>query len=240
MAREIVLDTETTGIDPRSGHRVIELACIEVEDMLPTGAHLHCYVDPERDIDPDAERVHGISRTRLRGEPTFADARVVDRFIAFVGTAQLVAHNAAFDRGFLNMELERAGRPPYPESRWLCTLQLAQKRFPGMHNSLDSLCKRYRIDLSSREKHGALVDTRLLSLVYLELQGGKERALDFSAAAAATGDAALRVAYGPRPRPLAARSTPDERARHAAWVADTLKDKALWLKTPQFAATASA
>ena len=235
MAREIVLDTETTGIDPRSGHRVIELACIEVEDMLPTGEHLHVYIDPERDIDPAAEKVHGISRSRLRGEPKFADPRVVDRFIGFVGDARLVAHNAAFDRGFLNMELERAGRPAFPESRWLCTLQLAQQRFPGMHNSLDSLCKRYRIDLTAREKHGALVDTRLLSLVYLELQGGKERALDFSAAEAAAGASALRVSYGPRPRPLAPRSTPQERARHADWVAATLKEKAIWLRTPDFA-----
>ncbi len=234
MAREIVLDTETTGIDPRSGHRVIELACIEVEDMLPTGAHLHVYIDPERDIEPAAEKVHGISRAFLRGKPTFAHPDVVGRFTEFVRDARLVAHNAAFDRGFLNMELERAGRPPYPESRWLCTLQLAQQRFPGMHNSLDSLCKRYRIDLSAREKHGALVDTRLLSLVYLELQGGKERALEFAPVRSAPGNVAGRAAYGPRPRPLAPRSTAEERARHADWVAATLKDKALWLATPGF------
>ncbi len=230
MAREIVLDTETTGIDHRTGHRVIELACIEVEDMLPTGAHLHVYIDPERDIDPAAEKVHGIRRSRLRGEPKFADPRVVDRFTEFVRDAKLVAHNAAFDRGFLNMELERAGRPPYPESRWLCTLQLAQQRFPGMHNSLDSLCKRHRIDLTAREKHGALVDTKLLAMVYLELQGGKERGLDFTAGDDAA--AALRVGgYGPRPRPLAPRSSGAERERHAGWVMRVLKEKALWLTT---------
>ena len=141
-----------------------------------------------------------------------------------------MAHNAAFDRGFLNMELERCGRPPLPESRWTCTFQLAQKRFPGMYNSLDALCKRYRVDTSSRTVHGALIDTKLLALVYLELQGGKERGLDFSAGEDAA--AAIRVGgYGPRPRPLAPRSTEAERERHAGWVAKVLKEKALWLRS---------
>ena len=155
---------------------------------------------------------------------------VVDRFLDYIGDARLVAHNAAFDRGFLNMELERCGRPPLPESRWVCTFQLAQKRFPGMYNSLDALCKRYRISLAERVLHGALIDTKLLAMVYLELQGGKERGLDFTAGDAGAG--ALKVGgYGPRPRPLPPRSTDDERTRHAAWIAATLKEKAVWVRT---------
>ena len=230
MAREIVLDTETTGIGHAHGHRVIELACIEVEDLLPTGDHLHTLIDPEREVDADAVKVHGLDRAKLRGAPRFADPQVVDRFLDYIGDARLVAHNAAFDRGFLNMELERCGRAPLPESRWVCTVQLAQKRFPGMYNSLDALCKRYRISLEERTLHGALIDTKLLAMVYLELQGGKERGLDFTSHEADVG--ALTVGgYGPRARPLPALSTEDERERHAAWIAATLKDKAVWAKT---------
>ena len=183
MAREIVLDTETTGIDPRSGHRIIEIACIEVEDLLPTGSYFHRYIDPERDIDPEAEKVHGISRAFLSGKPTFADRTICEQFLDYVGDAPLVAHNAAFDRGFVNHELERCGRLTLPEARWRCTYELAKKRFPGMYNSLDALCKRFKISLAEREKHGALIDTRLLAMVYLELQGGKERGLDLGPAA---------------------------------------------------------
>ncbi len=230
MAREIVLDTETTGLDPRSGHRLIEIACIEIEDLLPTGRHFHRYIDPERDIDPEAEKVHGLSRSFLRGKPRF-DA-VCDEFLDFVADAPLVAHNAAFDRGFVNAELERAGRETLPDRRWTCTYVLAQSKFPGMYNSLDALCKRFKISLAEREKHGALIDTRLLSMVYLELQGGKERGLDLAPVRAAAVPVAGVVAggHGPRPRPLAPRSTEDERAAHAAFVAKTLKDKAIWTK----------
>ncbi len=228
MAREIVLDTETTGIDPRTGHRVVEIACVEVEDLTPTGRVFHRYVDPRRDIDPDAERVHGLSRAFLSGHPCFEHPEICDEFLEFVGGDRLIAHNAAFDRGFVNHELERAGRAPLPESRWVCTLVLAQRRFPGMHNSLDALCKRYRISLSEREKHGALIDTRLLALVYLELQGGKERALELTAPAKPGGFAADRPVYGARPRPLAPRSTDVERAAHAAFVAAMLTDKSAW------------
>ena len=231
MAREIVLDTETTGLDPKTGHRVIEIACIEVEDLLPTGAYFHKHIDPEREIDPDAERVHGISRASLRGKPKFADPEIAHAFLDFIGDARLVAHNAAFDRGFVNMELGRAGFAHLPEERWVCTYQLAQKRFPSMHNSLDALCKRYKISLAEREKHGALVDTRLLSLVYLELQGGKERALEFTAPASElAAAAAIRIDHGARPRPLAPRSTPAERDRHTAWLAATFKVDTVWAK----------
>lgn len=233
MAREIVLDTETTGLDPKTGHRMIEIACIEIEDLLPTGRFFHRYIDPERDIDPEAEKVHGISRASLMGKPKFAEATICDEFLDFVGEAKLVAHNAAFDRGFVNHELERAGRAPIPDARWTCTYVLAQRKFPGMYNSLDALCKRFKISLADREKHGALIDTRLLAMVYLELHGGKERGLDLAPSriqAAATAAAAPAQNHGPRPRLLAPRSTDEERAAHAAFVAKALKDKALWAK----------
>ena len=230
MAREIVLDTETTGIDPKSGHRVIEIACIEVDDLLPTGVHFHRYIDPERDIDPEAEKVHGISRAMLAGKPRFADRTICEEFLDFVADAPLVAHNAAFDRGFINHELERCGRFALPEARWRCTYELAKRRFPGMYNSLDALCKRFKISLAEREKHGALIDTRLLAMVYLELQGGKERGLDLGPQGRSGAQLAAATAggYGPRPRPLQARSTAEERLAHVAFVDAMLKDKALW------------
>jgi DNA polymerase-3 subunit epsilon len=232
MAREIVLDTETTGLDPKTGHRVIEIACIEVEDLLPTGAHFHRYINPEREIDPEAEKVHGISRKFLVDKPRFHDSAVCEEFLDFVGDSRLVAHNAAFDRGFINNELVRLGRAPLPDERWICTYELAKRRFPGMYNSLDALCKRFKISLAEREKHGALIDTRLLALVYLELQGGKERGLNFAPIKAAAEVEVSRPvqAYGARPRPLPLRSTLDERAAHARFVASMLKDKAVWLK----------
>lgn len=233
MAREIVLDTETTGLDPKSGHRVIEIACVEVEDLLPTGRTFHRYINPQRDIDPEAEKVHGISRAMLADKFCFEHPEICDQFLDFIGDARLVAHNAAFDRGFVNHELERAGRAILPDSRWTCTYVLAQSKFPGMYNSLDALCKRFKISLAEREKHGALIDTRLLAMVYLELQGGKERGLDLTPLKVASAVATAEIAaggYGPRPRPLAPRSTDEERAAHAAFVAKALKDKAVWLK----------
>jgi len=231
MTREIVLDTETTGLDPRSGHRVIEIACVELDDLIPTGRSFHRHIHPERDIDPDAERVHGISLSFLMGKPKFADAEVVEEFLDFVADAALIAHNAAFDRNFVNAELERTGRALLPDDRWIDTLRMAQKRFPGMHNSLDALCKRFKVSLAEREKHGALIDAKLLAAVYLELRGGRERGLDL----AVTGrdrpvTASTQGGYGPRPRPLAPRSTEAERAAHAAFVEKTLKEAAIWLR----------
>jgi DNA polymerase-3 subunit epsilon len=139
MTREIVLDTETTGLDPKAGHRVIEIACVELRDYLPTGNHFHCYINPERDIDPDAERVHGLSRAFLSDKPVFAAAEVAHALLEFLGDAQLIAHNAGFDRDFLNHELRLAGLPVMPEPRWIDSLALAQSRYPGMYNSLDAL-----------------------------------------------------------------------------------------------------
>ena len=233
MAREIILDTETTGLDPRSGHRLIELACIELHDFMPTGRSFHRYIHPDREIEAEAQAVHGISLDFLKDKPRFSDPSICDEFLEFVADATLIAHNASFDRAFVNFELELVGRRSIHDSRWIDTLAMAKSRFPGMHNSLDALCKRFKISLAEREKHGALIDCRLLAAVYLELCGGKERGLDLSpaqtarAAAAAAGE---RVAYGARPRPLAPRSTDEERAAHLQFIAQTLKDKALWLK----------
>ncbi|HYD45236.1 MAG TPA: DNA polymerase III subunit epsilon [Phenylobacterium sp.] len=231
MRREIVLDTETTGLDPRSGHRLIEIACIELEDFVPTGRHFHCYIDPERDIDVDAERVHGISRAFLTGKPKFADREVVEAFLDFIEDSPLIAHNAPFDRGFLNHELTLCQRLELAEHRWIDTLKLAQAKFPGMYNSLDALCKRFKISLADREKHGALIDTRLLAEVYLQLSGGRERALDLTPAAVAIAVSAARQgAYGARPRPLPMRSTDEERARHLAFMREQVGDVTLWEK----------
>jgi DNA polymerase-3 subunit epsilon len=229
MAREIVLDTETTGLDTAGGHRVIEIACVELNDLLPTGRSFHRYIDPERDIDPDAQRVHGISNAFLAGKPRFADPEVAGEFLAFVQGASLVAHNAAFDRGFIEHELRLAGLPCPPSDRWIDTLALAQKRFPGMYNSLDALCKRFKVSLAERDKHGALIDARLLADVYLELRGGREAALDLGGVAGhALEIATTRIAYGRRPRPLPPRLTYKERAAHRAFVTVDLKPDAVW------------
>ena len=231
MAREIVLDTETTGLDPRQGHRLIEVGCIELEDMVPTGRHFHCFVHPDRDIEPEAEKVHGISIQFLADKPRFHESQVCDAFLEFIGDAPLVAHNAKFDRGFIDNELRLAGRPVTVEDRWIDTLGLAQKRCPGMYNSLDALCKRFKISLDGRDKHGALIDSHLLAAVYLELRGGKERVLDLAPQVVSAAVALARqVSYGARPRPLPARSTEAERAAHSVFVTTVLKDKAVWLQ----------
>lgn len=233
MTREIVLDTETTGLDHRTGHRLIEVACVELEDFLPTGRTFHQRIHPDRDIDPDAERIHGISLASLADMPRFHEPHVCDALLSFIGDAAVVAHNAGFDRGFLNAELERAGRTPVPDERWVDTLALAQRRFPGMYNSLDALCKRFKISLAERDKHGALIDARLLAAVYLELRGGREAGLDLSSETAGgprSAQAAAAVTYGPRSHALSPRSTDAERAAHAAFVRKNLKEKAVWLR----------
>lgn len=229
MAREIVLDTETTGFEPHQGHRLVELACLEIEDFIPTGRTFHTYIDPCRDMPAEAERVHGLSAAFLTGKPRFEHPEVVDAFLDFVGDAPLVAHNAGFDRAFVNHELGQIGRGAIPEARWVDTLDLAKRRFPGMHNSLDALCKRFKISLSERELHGALIDAKLLAAVYLELKGGRERRLDLaSSVAVAAVAAASRGVYGPRPRPLAPRSTGVERETHAEFIRNVLKSEELW------------
>ncbi len=226
MAREIVLDTETTGFDPKTGDRLIEVGCIEIEDLLPTGRTFHRFINPERLIPPDAIKVHGITDDKVKDAPKFHE--VVDDLMEFLGDAPLIAHNANFDRNFIDFEIGRIGRKPPPQDRWIDTLALAQKRFPGMANSLDALCKRYKISLVERTLHGALIDARLLAEVYLELRGGKERALDLTSTRGGPAKTAVRTAYGARPRPLPSFVTAEEDAAHLAFLRATLKDFSLW------------
>jgi len=231
MAREIVLDTETTGFEPHLGHRLVELACLEIEDYLPTGRSFHVYVDPCRDMPPEAQRVHGLSAEFLRGKPKFEDPEVSHAFLEFVGDAPIIAHNATFDRAFVNWELNVCKRDEIPEHRWIDTLALARKRFPGMHNSLDALCKRFKISLSEREKHGALIDARLLAAVYLELKGGRALTLELTETVVTPSVHAFRAnVYGDRQRPLPFRSTEAERERHASFIRDVMKNDTLWKK----------
>jgi DNA polymerase-3 subunit epsilon len=227
MAREIVLDTETTGFDPKTGDRLIEVGCIEIHDLLPTGRTFHRLVNPERLIPPDAIRVHGITDDQVRGAPKFHE--IAADLLEFIGDAPLIAHNANFDRNFIDFEYSRIGQKPPPQERWIDTLQLAQKRFPGMPNSLDALCKRFKISLVDRTLHGALIDSRLLAEVYLELRGGKERALDLTAIRSPQAmAAAASVDHGARPNPLPFRSTETEQAAHTAFLKSALKDYSLW------------
>lgn len=175
MKREIALDTETTGLDPQSGHRIVEIGCVELMGGIRTGKTFHVYLNPERDMPEEAERVHGISSAFLKDKPVFAEK--VDEFLEFIADSTLVIHNAAFDMRFINHELQRCGFPALPEGRSLDTVAMARKKFPGSPASLDALCRRFEIDLSSRTKHGALLDAELLSDVYLELLGGRQAAL---------------------------------------------------------------
>ena len=173
--REIVLDTETTGLDAHKGDRLVEIGCVEIVNRFLTGEQFHCYLNPERPMDPEAFKVHGLSDAFLADKPKFAD--VADRFLAFIGEDPLVIHNASFDIGFLNMELKRLKRPPLAADRVIDTLELARRRHPGQKNSLDALCARYGIDNSRRVKHGALLDSEILAEVYAELCGGKQSSL---------------------------------------------------------------
>lgn len=228
MSREIVLDTETTGFDPKTGDRLIEVGCIEIHDLLPTGRTFHRLVNPERLIPPDAIRVHGITDDKVKDAPKFHE--IVADLKEFIGDAPLIAHNAQFDRNFIDFEFKFCGHSLIEEGRWIDTLQLAQKRFPGMPNSLDALCKRFKVSLADRTFHGALIDARLLAEVYLELRGGKERVLDLTSRRGAEQAAAFAAAGGhkARPHPLAPRSTEAEHARHLAFLTATLKDRSLW------------
>ena len=173
--REIVLDTETTGIDPSDGHRIIEIGAMEMLDQAPTGAQFHVYINPERDIDAGAVAIHGLTQEFLADKPVFAD--IVAEFLEFIGDSQLVIHNATFDMGFINAELLRLGMPSLPKDRAIDTLTMARRKFPGAQASLDALCRRFEIDNSHRDLHGALVDADLLASVYIELLGGRQRGL---------------------------------------------------------------
>jgi DNA polymerase-3 subunit epsilon len=177
--REIVLDTETTGLDPKSGDRVVEIGCVELHNHMATGQTYHTYLNPERDMPAAAEAVHGLSIDFLEDKPKFQE--IAADFLKFIGNSPVIAHNAAFDLGFLNAELEAIGQPVISNDRSIDTVPLARRKFPGAQVNLDALCRRFNIDLSARVKHGALLDAELLAEVYLELVGGREPGLGFSA-----------------------------------------------------------
>ena len=228
--REIVLDTETTGFEPSEGHRIVEIGAVELMNHLPTGRTYHQYINPERTMPKEAFEVHGLGDEFLRDKPVFA--RIGRAFLDFIADAPLVIHNAAFDMKFLNHELDRAGMPTLPMARAKDTLMIARSRFPGSPASLDALCRRFNIDNSMREKHGALLDSEILAEVYLELVGGRQPDLVLGGAAAnprAIGQAETVWRPKPRPAPLPSRLTADEVAAHENMVAK-LGDAAIWLK----------
>ena len=230
IIREIVLDTETTGLSPDEGHRIIEIGALELINHMPTGKQLHLYIKPERDIDEAAERVHGISNAFLEDKPVFAD--IAQEFLDFIQDDVMVIHNASFDMGFINAELKRLGHATLPDNRALDTLMMARRKFPGAQASLDALCRRFNIDNTHRDLHGALIDADLLAEVYIELIGGRQPDLGLASAAIAKssdGSAGLaqedgfEIIAGPiRPvRPHEASA--EELALHEAFI-ETLKD----------------
>ena len=224
--REIVLDTETTGLDPLRGDRLVEIGCIELLNSIPSGQSFHRYVNPQRDIPAEAFAVHGLSAEFLADKPLFAD--IADDLLAFIADAPLVIHNASFDIAFINAELDRCGKTAIARDRLVDTLMLARRKFVGVRNSLDDLCARYGIDNSKRTKHGALLDAELLAEVYLELIEARQAQLGLAAAVAGAvvvaGEEKIQRA---RPVPLTPRLSEAEQAAHRAFVA-TLGEKAIW------------
>jgi len=224
--REIVLDTETTGLDPLRGDRLVEIGCVEIFNRMPTGQTFHRYFNPERDMPAEAFAVHGLSSEFLADKPFFAEE--VDAFLAFIGDAPLVIHNASFDISFINAELDRIKRQPVPREQLVYTLLLARRKHPGVSNRLDDLCSRYAIDNSRRTKHGALLDAELLAEVYIDLIGARQSQLIL-----ASENQEIRVGTsGDMPRrqrlvPLVPRVTDADRDAHRAFIA-TLGDKAIW------------
>jgi DNA polymerase-3 subunit epsilon len=223
--REIVFDTETTGLDPLQGDRLVEIGCIELVNRFPTGKVFHCYFNPQRDMPEAALNIHGLTSEFLKDKALFADK--VEELLGFLGDAQLVAHNAMFDLGFLNAELERAGRAAVNRERMVDTLVIARRKHPGGANRLDDLCERYAIDNSRRTKHGALLDAELLAEVYVELIGARQASLVLSQAAAPAAAAGAPIIVRERLVPLAASVTDEERAAHRRFIA-ALGDGAIW------------
>lgn len=224
MLRELVLDTETTGLDPKDNHRVIELACVELINYIPTGAYWHWYFNPERDVPAAATQVHGLTAAFLADKPRFVDK--AEEIVGTLSDARLIIHNAPFDVGFLNSEFSRTGHAPIDFARVVDTLALARRKHPGSPNNLDALCRRYGIDNSNRKKHGALLDSELLADVYLKLIGAEQAKLSFGAQeSAVTVEVAAKAKK--RPRPLSPRLSPEELAAHEAFIG-TLGEKAIW------------
>jgi DNA polymerase-3 subunit epsilon len=231
MTRHVVLDTETTGLSPREGHRIVEIGALELINHVPSGESFHVYINPERDMPKDAEAVHGLTTEFLRDKPAFRE--IAEDFVSFLGDSPLIIHNAAFDLAFLNHELEKTGKSVLDAARVTDTLLLARQKHPMASNSLDALCKRYGIDLSRRGKHGALLDSELLAEVYLELTGGRQAALGL-AHGTTTAIARVHATSVPeerrhRPRPLPARLSDKEIAAHRDMLADLGPD-ARWLE----------
>ena len=225
--REIVLDTETTGLNPDEGHRIVEIGAVELKNHLPTGQTYHQYINPQRDMPTEAFNVHGISEDYLRDKPIFTD--IAQAFLDFVGSAKLVIHNAAFDMRFLNAELSWVDKPQLPMSQAVDTLEIARRRFPGAQHSLDALCRRFNVANSAREKHGALLDSEILAEVYLELVGGRQPDFTLSVVSGSSMPGQDASDYQPPQRPTALRSrlTDDERTAHAEFL-KTLKGETLW------------
>ena len=225
MSRAVLFDTETTGLDPSNGDRILEVAALELVNDLPTGRHFHALIDPQRDIPDEATRVHGFTAAHLVGKPLFAE--VAPLLLDFFQDSKLIAHSAPFDFGFLDAEFGRLGLPPLARDRMIDTLALAKTRFPGMPNSLDALCRRFSIDLSARTTHNALLDCRLLADVYVELTGGRQRGLSLATESGGT-SVAVYVHTGPRtPRPI--EPSEAELAAHAAFL-ERIKEP-IWLAT---------
>jgi DNA polymerase-3 subunit epsilon len=225
--REIVLDTETTGLDPAQGHRLVELGCIELVNRIPTGASFHAYLNPEREVPAETFAIHGLSTEFLQDKPRFGE--VADEFLAFIGEAPLVIHNAGFDYGFLNAELKRIERALIARERLVDTLMLARRKHPAGPNRLDDLCARYGIDNTRRTKHGALLDAEILAEVYVELIGARQATLGLAERAERTRARNDATVLRERPAPLAPRISEAERAAHRDFVA-SLGEEAIWLK----------
>ncbi len=224
--REIVLDTETTGLDPGQGHRLVELGCVELLNRIPTGATFHVHLNPERDVPAEAAAIHGLTTEFLKDKPLFAD--IADDFLAFIGDeAPLVIHNASFDHGFLCAELKRVERALIARERLVDTLMLARRKHPAGPNRLDDLCTRYGIDNSRRTKHGALLDAEILAEVYIELIGARQAQLGLAGSGERRGSSGGVVTLRTRPVALDARVSDAEREAHAKFVA-SLGDDALW------------
>lgn len=226
--REIVMDTETTGLDPQSGDRIVEIGGVELVNQLPTGRTYHQYINPKRSMPREAFEIHGLGDDFLRDYPTFD--RIADEFLAFVGDAQLVIHNASFDMMFLNAELGWLNKPLIPMAQATDTLAIARRKFPGAQASLDALCKRFGVDNSAREKHGALLDSEILAEVYLELLGGRQQGLTLATQGRKTENVTPSNWSPPaRPKALPPRLTDDELSAHTAFV-EELGEAAIWLK----------
>lgn len=227
--RQIIFDTETTGLFHDKGDRIIELGAVEVKNFMPTGETFQTYINPGKPVSPETIQITGITDEMLVGEPTFEDPNVVDKLLEFFGDAEIVAHNAKFDEGFVNMELARCGKRLIPKEKWIDSASFARQKFPGSPVSLDALCKRFDVNSEARTFHGALLDSQLLAEVWLELNGGRHRSFSFADEINGLDANGKRKPAKQRPKPLKRQITDDERERHLAFIND-LGARSLWFK----------